>query len=66
MDKTARIQVPVEPEMLKSLKLLATARSSSISELVRVAIEQQYGDSMRDIERRFARRVSEKANKGTR
>jgi hypothetical protein len=64
MERTSKLQIPVEPGTLKALKLLAAGRDSSISELVRIAIEEQYGDSLRDIERRFASTLSAKKNKG--
>ena len=51
MEREVRLQVPVTPAKLKAIKLLAAGRDTSIAELVRAAIEAQYGDDLRAIER---------------
>jgi hypothetical protein len=63
MERTVRLQVPVEPEELKALKLYSAERGVSMAELIRLAIEVEYGDDLRDIEKRFARSVSAHASK---
>jgi hypothetical protein len=63
MERTVRLQVPVEPEELKALKLYSAERGVSMAELIRLAIEVEYGDDLRDIEKRFAPRVSAHASK---
>lgn len=62
MERTSRLQVPVAPAELKALKLLALDRGLSMAELVRVAIEDQYGDIVGELERRMPS-VSAKAQK---
>jgi hypothetical protein len=63
MERTVRLQVPVEPEELKALKLYSAERGVSMAELIRLAIEVEYGDDLRDIEKRFAPSVSARVSK---
>lgn len=58
MDRTVRLQVPVDPAELKALKLYSAERGVSMAELIRLAIEVEYGEALRDIERRFAPSVN--------
>lgn len=66
MERTGvRLQIPVSASRLKAIKVLAAQRDSSIAELVRTAIEAQYGDSLGDIERTYMSNVSTRKNKRT-
>ena len=62
MERTSRLQVPVTPEELKALKFLALDRGLSMAELVRVALDDHYGDIVAELERRKPR-VSASAQK---
>ena len=58
MERTAKLQVPVEPEELKALKLYTAQNGVSMAELVRLAIDVEYGDRLREIVKHFAPTVS--------
>lgn len=65
MERTGvRVQVPVTAGRLRALKRLALERDSTIAQIVRDAIEAQYGSELRQIERNTPS-VSTRTNKRT-
>jgi hypothetical protein len=65
MERTKRWVVLLQPETAKALKIYAAANGLSMGEMARIALEEQYGDALR--EQTFsAPIVSTKVNKSAR
>lgn len=48
MGLTKRVVVLLQPEAARALKVYAAANGLSMGEMARIAIEEQYGDALRE------------------
>lgn len=65
MERTARLVVLLQPEELKQMKIYAAANGLSMGEMTRIALEEHYGDALREVKRFPVRKSSTKGRKSS-